>query len=259
MLSLKEQQSRRFKFFGAYVDPLTMEETLQCVDRTIQGRIVTQHVVINVAKLVMMQKDEKLREIVNTCPLINADGQGIVWGANLLGYKIPERVAGIDLFTNIVERAAAKGYRLYFLGAKKEVVEKLVRIFKAKYPTLQVAGYRDGYFKESEEPVIAEEIHASKADVLFVAMSSPKKEFFLKTYSRKMNVPFIMGVGGSFDVVTDQVKRAPLWMQKVGLEWFYRFLCEPQRMWRRYLLSNTIYFGMILKALITGEKRGALP
>lgn len=240
----------RVEFFGSLIDPLTMEETLEHVERIIAERRITQHVVVNVAKLVMMQKDEALREIVNSCELINADGQGIVWGANLLDLKIPERVAGIDLFENIVARSPQKKWRPYFLGARQEIVQKVVAIFRKKYPMLEVAGFRDGYFNREQEQGVAEAIRDSGADVLFVAMGSPQKEIFLNRYVDMMGVPFVMGVGGSFDVVAGHVKRAPVWMQKAGLEWFYRFACEPGRMWKRYLVTNVIFLGMILKAVL---------
>ena len=244
----------RINFFGAQIDPLTMLETLDSIEKIIDLRQPTQHVVVNVAKLVMMQKDTELQDIVNSCGLINADGQGIVWGAKLLGIGIPERVAGIDLFQNIVRMASERNYKLYFLGAKEEVVTKVVDLFESKYPRLQVAGFRNGYFNEKEEKEIVEDIHRSKADVLFVAMGSPNKEIFLNKYINDMAVPFVMGVGGSFDVVAGKTKRAPLWMQKIGLEWFYRFLCEPQRMWKRYLVSNTLFLGMVFKALLTRKR-----
>ena len=246
--NLSERQ--RVRFFNVEIDPLTVGETLHMVEDIIHSRCVTQHVVVNVAKLVMMQKDKKLCQIVNSCGLINADGWGVVWGANMLGNKIPERVAGIDLFLKLVELSAAKGYRPYFLGAKQEIVEKVVRHFESKYPNLEIAGYRNGYFGKEEEFKIAKDIGQSQADILFVAMSSPKKEIFLNQYSPLMGVPFVMGVGGSFDVVAGHVKRAPLWMQEKGLEWFYRLLSEPGRMWKRYLVTNTIFLGMILKALV---------
>jgi len=245
---------QRIEMFGAKIDPLTMQETLESIEKIIDQRQPTQHVVVNVAKLVMMQEDEKLRNIVNSCGLINADGQGIVWGAKLLGIGIPERVAGIDLFQNIVRMASERNYKLYFLGAKEEVVTKVVKLFEFRYPRLKVAGFRNGYFKEEEEAEIIEDIRRSEASVLFVAMGSPKKEIFLNKYINDMGVPFVMGVGGSFDVIAGVTKRAPVWMQRIGMEWFYRFLCEPRRMWRRYLVSNTIYLGMILKALVTGKK-----
>lgn len=244
----------RIDFFNAKIDPLTMEETLQRVEQIIQSQRHTQHVVVNVAKLVMMQKDQGLRDVVNSCGLINADGQGIVWGAKFLGKPIAQRVAGIDLFTHIVERASEKKWKLYFLGANAEVVRKVVEIFKEKYPRLQVAGYRDGYFKEDEEEEVVEDIRRCQPDVLFVAMSSPKKELFINKYMERLNVPFVMGVGGSFDVVAGVTKRAPMWMQKCGLEWFYRFLCEPRRMWRRYLVTNTIFLGMLLSAKMRGKE-----
>ncbi len=251
--------SSRIQFFGAFIDPLTMQETLSRVEQIILTRKPTQHVVINVAKLVMMQKDQKLREIVNSCELINADGQGVVWGANLLGHRIPERVAGVDLFIQIVKRAAQKGYRLYFLGAKQEIVNKVVQTFKTQYPSLKVAGWRDGYFLTQDETNVASTIAESKADILFVAMSSPQKEYFLNKYASVMNVPFIMGVGGSFDVVAGLTKRAPAWMQRFGLEWFYRFLCEPRRMWKRYFVTNSIYAGMVCRALVVRKNDSEIP
>ncbi len=244
---------KRIHFFNAWLDPLTMEETLRRVQDIIQERKPEQHVVINVAKLVLMQKNKELRDIVNSCGLINADGQGIVWGARLLGLQIPERVTGIDLFMNIVKLADRKNYKVYFLGAKETTVKRVVDILSSDAPGLQAAGCRNGYFSAEEEKGVAEAIRDSGADILFVAMSSPKKEFFLKKYLDLMQVPFTMGVGGSFDVVAGETLRAPLWMQQAGLEWFFRFLNEPGRMWKRYLVTNAIFFGMLLKALISGK------
>ena len=245
----------RIELFNAKIDPLTMDETLQSVERIIEGRVVTQHVVVNVAKLVMMQKDEKLREIVNSCGLINADGQGVVWGANMLGMKIPERVAGIDLFVKLIALAAEKGYRPYFLGARPHIVEKVARHFKSIHPKLEIAGWRDGYFQPREEREVAEKIRHSGADILFVAMSSPKKEIFLSEYSSVMEVPFVMGVGGSFDVVAGYVQRAPVWMQRLGLEWFHRMMAEPSRMGKRYLVTNAIFLTMMMKAVVKNAFR----
>lgn len=179
-------------------------------------------------------------------------------GANLIGAKIPERVAGIDLFINLVRLANDKGYKLFFLGARDEVVDKVSKTFKAKYPEIQIVGKRNGYFNEREENEVVDEIRASKADIMFVAMGSPQKEIFLNKHLNYMEIPFVMGVGGSFDVVAGVTKRAPMWMQKAGLEWFFRFLCEPKRMWKRYLVTNIIFLGMIIKALISGQKEPVL-
>lgn len=245
----------RVEFFGAWIDPLTMEESLRCVDEIIERKVPTQHVVVNVSKIVMMQKDRVLRQAVNSCGLINADGQGIVWGAKLLGVDIPERVTGIDLFVKIVERSPAKGYRIYLLGAKEEIVKRVADTFLIKYPGVQIAGYRNGYWKDEDEETVVQNIIDSKADCLFVAIPSPRKEIFLNKYVDRLNVPFVMGVGGSFDVVAGFVNRAPEWMQKAGLEWFYRLMAEPGRMWKRYLTSNAAYLAMLLKALFLGKGR----
>ena len=246
----QERHKERIKFFGTHIDPLTMKETLQRITEIIDKRETTQHVVINVAKLVMLQDNRELRDVINSCSLINADGAGIVWGARFLGHSIPERVAGIDLMQELVDLAAQKGYRVYFLGAMKDVVKQAIEAFAVRQSFLQVAGYHDGYFSKEEESEIVEQIKNSNADILFVGIPSPKKELFLNKYLKEMNVPFVMGVGGSFDVVAGRMRRAPLWMQKSGLEWFYRFLQEPARMWKRYLVTNLRYLGMLIKTKV---------
>lgn len=238
--------SKRIRVLGSNLDPLTMEETLQRVEEIIKKGEPTQHVVINASKINLMNENKELADIVNECPLINADGQSIVWASRLLGYKVPERVAGIDLFIKIIEICAMKGYKPYFFGAKEEVVRTVVEKFKEQYPNLKTAGYRNGYFKDEESEEIATRINESGADILFVAFSSPKKEFWIRKYQPIMRVPFAMGVGGSFDVVAGVTKRAPKWMQKCGLEWFYRFIQEPRRMFKRYIIGNIKFIKFVL-------------
>ncbi len=242
-------------FFGSYIDALTMPETIEAVESIIADRVPTQHVVVNVAKLVIMQQDEMVRDIVNACTLINVDGQGIVWGANMLGIHIPERVTGIDLFLNLIELADKKHYRVFFLGAHEEVVQRVIEIFSEKYPGMQVAGYNNGYYHKENEEQVVDKIRQSEADMLFVAMGSPQKEYFLNKYTEAMQVPFVMGVGGSFDVVAGVTRRAPAWMQRWGLEWFYRIVNEPRRMTPRYVRTNAAFFVMMMKALLFGKKK----
>lgn len=241
----------RINFFGVNLDIITMQETLERISEFIKNKNETggsvQHVVVNVAKLVYAQKDEQLKEIINACPLINVDGAGVILGAKFLGIDIPERVAGIDLMEKLIEYSAQNGYKPYFFGAKEEIVKKVVEIYKQKYPQLQIAGYRNGYYSEDEEAKVIEAIKGSDADILFVAMGSPKKEIFLNKYSKAMEIPFTMGVGGSFDVVAGKVKRAPMWMQKLHSEWLFRLIQEPKRMWKRYFVTNSIFLGMIFK------------
>lgn len=243
---------KRVKFLNTYVDALSMDETLDKIQEYIDNKACVQHVVINAGKVNLMQENKELTKIINECPLINADGQSIVWGSKILGNSIPERVAGIDIFTELVRISSEKGYKPYFFGAKEEVVSEVVKRFKKKYPTLQVAGYRNGYFKQEESKSIAEEINRSGADILFVAFSSPMKEFWIKENMDIMKVPFAMGVGGSFDVVAGKTKRAPKWMQRYGLEWFYRFIQEPRRMFRRYIVGNLKFCTIVGKEKIRG-------
>lgn len=218
------------KILGVRVDLIDLSHTLQIIDDFIVARKTHQLVVVNAAKIVKAVKDQQLKEIIATADLSGADGMPVVWASKLFGQKIPGRVNGTDLMEALVEKAAQKGYRIFFFGAKQEVVEKVVSVYQEQFPALQVAGYHHGYFTKEEEQQVAQKIGESKADILFVAFGTPKKEKFISAYKDIMNVPVIHGVGGSFDVVAGITKRAPLWLQKSGLELFYRFLQEPSRM-----------------------------
>ena len=238
----------RIQMLNSYIDNLTMLQSLNLIDQAVSDGKHIHHSVVNAGKIVLMQKDVQLRESVNSADLINADGQAVIWASKLLGKPLKERVAGIDLMQNLVELAHQKNYKIYCLGAKEEVVSKVVSHYKEKYSPKIIAGYRNGYFTKEEEPKIAKEIAESGANILLVAITSPKKENFLYENRETLKVVnFIMGVGGSFDVVSGLVKRAPLWMQRSGLEWFYRLIQEPKRMWKRYLIGNSKFIFLILK------------
>lgn len=239
--------SQRITMMGCQVDNLTMEETLQTIDGFIQSGKPHQHVVVNVDKLVKAAHDAELRRIINECALINVDGMPVVWASRLLGKPLKERVAGVDLFEALMQRSSRTGWRVFLLGAREEVVSEVKRQYEIKYPGLTVCGYRNGYWKPEEEAGVVEQIRAAQADLLFVAISSPKKEHFLGQYQEHMKIPFAMGVGGTFDVAVGRVKRAPVWMQKSGLEWFYRFLQEPRRMFRRYFIEDMAFVWLFLK------------
>ena len=233
---------------GCRIDNLSMEETLVRIEEFIRSGKPHQHVVVNVDKLVKASRDPELRRIVNDCALVNADGMPVVWAARLLGKPLKERVAGIDLFEALMRRAGEKGWRVFLLGAREEVVAAVAETYGRRYPQLAIAGWRNGYWKgEIEEAQVAEQVRASGADLLFVAISSPKKEQFLGRWQAEMKIPFAMGVGGSFDVAIGRVRRAPRWMQRSGLEWFYRFLQEPRRMFRRYFIDDMAFIWLFIK------------
>lgn len=237
----------RYPFLNTYVNALTMDQTIAFAEEMIHRRIPTQHVVINALKVNLMLEDTELQRIVNSCPLINADGMSTVWGARFLGVPVRERVAGVDLFIKLVERAAQTGYKIYLFGAKEEVVKKTKEVLEERYPGLQIVGYRNGYFTEEDEPDIVDDMAKSGADIMFVGFSSPKKEYWINRNLQMVNVPFVMGVGGSFDWVAGVTKRAPEWVEKCGLAWFFRLIQEPKRMWRRYLIGNPKYVMLVLK------------
>ena len=242
---------KRIYILNCPIDALTMQETLQLIDSAIKENKHLHQVVVNAAKLVKMQKDKDLYESVINADIINADGMAVVWASKILGKPLPERVTGIDLMQELVKLAYKRGYKIFFFGAKEEVVRKVVEKYSKEYSPEIIAGYRNGYYSEKEEPLIARQIAESGANILFVAISTPKKERFLYKYRNILkNVNFIMGVGGSFDVIAGKVKRAPKWMQKYGLEWFYRFLQEPKRMWKRAFVDNGKFLGLVVKEFI---------
>jgi N-acetylglucosaminyldiphosphoundecaprenol N-acetyl-beta-D-mannosaminyltransferase len=248
----------RIELMGCQVDNLSMEETLELIGEFITSGRPHQHVVVNVDKLVKARHTPELRRIINDCALINADGMPVVWAARLLGKPLKERVTGVDLFEALMRRAAEKGWRVFLLGAKEQTLARLKVLYAQKYPRLVLAGCRNGYWKPEEEAQVVEQIRQARPDILFVAISSPKKEQFLSSWQAHMKVPFAMGVGGTFDVAAGDVKRAPRWMQRSGFEWFYRFLQEPRRMFRRYFIEDMEFFVMLAKEMWR-RSRGGYP
>jgi N-acetylglucosaminyldiphosphoundecaprenol N-acetyl-beta-D-mannosaminyltransferase len=238
---------KRINFLGAPMDSGSMSDTVSSISERISSRRFTQHVVVNVAKIVNMRKDPELEKSVTECDIINIDGMGVVWGARFLGLQIEERVSGVDLFGELNAMAEREGLPVFYLGAKNEVVQKTEDVMRSKHPKLNIAGVHHGYFWDDERAVV-EQIKASGARLLFVAITSPKKENFINCWKDELGVDFVMGVGGTFDVVAGKVKRAPLWMQKCGLEWFYRVIQEPGRMWKRYLVTNSVFALLLIKA-----------
>jgi N-acetylglucosaminyldiphosphoundecaprenol N-acetyl-beta-D-mannosaminyltransferase len=237
----------RIKFLKYNLDDLTLEETVDRVVELINSGNTQQHVVLNASKIVLMERNKELAEIINSCAIINADGMSIVWASKILGHKLKGRVTGIDLMQNLLEVADKKGYRIFLLGGEEEVVKIAVNKIQGKYKNLTVAGYRNGYFKKSEELKIVKQINDSNCQILFLGFSSPNKEFFLNDYKNLLKVPFCMGVGGSFDIIAEKYKRAPKRIQKVGLEWFYRYLQEPRRLWKRYTINNLLFVMLVFR------------
>lgn len=236
----------KITFLGTQMDSMNMSEAVEQIKIDIQSNKFIQHCVVNVAKLVNMKKDPELKKSVESCDIINIDGMGVVWGARWCGHHVPERVAGVDLFHSLLEMSAENDLPVFLLGAKQDVVSKTAENIMLKNPKLKVAGFHHGYFWDDEEAIV-NKIKESGAKLLFVAITSPKKENFINKWQDKLGVNFVMGVGGTFDVVAGKVNRAPVWMQNNGLEWLYRVIQEPGRMWKRYLVTNSKFAWLLIK------------
>ena len=216
--------------FGLDIQALTMGQVLDVVDQTIRQHRRLLICAVNAAKIVNMRRNAALGEAVLTSDMILADGMSIVAASRLLRRGLPERVAGIDLMNRILRRASRRGYRVYCLGATEEVLAAAIERMKADNPGVMIVGSHHGYFSEEQEARIVDDIQAARPDVLFVAMTSPKKELFLARWSAEMGAAVYHGVGGSFDVLAGKAKRAPAIWQRLGLEWLYRVIQEPRRM-----------------------------
>ncbi|MEM1161655.1 MAG: WecB/TagA/CpsF family glycosyltransferase [Pseudomonadota bacterium] len=249
MTAAQDQRAVRRHVLGCPVDPVTLDHAADLAVRAMHSGGRMQHCAVNTAKLVAMRRNPELAADVTSSDLITADGMGLVLAARLTGQSLPERVTGIDLMQKLMGRCAQDGLRPYLLGARPHVLEKAASRLEAQFHGLRIAGLQHGYFSPGEEAEIVSTINASGADCLFVALPTPGKERFLARHGHALNVPFVMGVGGSFDVIAGHVRRAPRWMQGAGLEWVYRLCQEPRRMWRRYLVTNSIFAVLLCRAL----------
>lgn len=233
--------------FDVRIDASKLEEVLHAADHAIasRGRLLVG--VVNAAKLVRMARDEQLRRAVIGADVVLADGMSVVWACRLLWRRLPERVAGIDLMTRLLERANQRQYRVYCLGARESVISSVADQIRRRFPGVQLVGARNGYFTEGDESSVANEVASARPDILFVGMTSPKKEHFIAQWAPKMNVPVCHGVGGAFDVLAGVIKRAPVAMQRAGLEWLYRVAQEPKRLGKRYVVTNTLFALMVAR------------
>lgn len=234
---------------GCPVDRLSFSEAEAEICRRIEACLPTHVVFVNAAKVVNYRRDRRLRIAVDRADLLLADGVPVVWASWLMGRPLPGRVNGTDLMERMIQIAAERGYRAFFLGARREVLDQAIEKLKRCHPNLLISGSCDGYFRPDQEQAIIAEIVCSRAQLVFLAMSSPKKEVWVDENLRRLGPITCQGVGGSIDVVAGITRRAPLWMQRFGLEWFFRLLQEPRRMWRRYLETNSKFIWIVGKDL----------
>lgn len=229
----------------------TVEELIQAVRTGERGILST----VNVAILMMMRSSPRLQRFIDASRWTVADGQPLVWASHLWQQPLPERVAGIDLIDRLCARAVQEDIGVYFLGAESDIVRSAVGILQARHRGLDVRGYADGYFRPDQAPARARAVAESGAGLLFVAMGVPRQEHFIEEQWDNLGAQVVVGVGGSLDVIAGRRKRAPAFVQRAGLEWAYRLAQEPRRLFRRYLVTNSQFLGLISWSAIAQVSR----
>ena len=247
--------NKRITVMNTTVDVLSMQDTIDLVEEYILNKIPLHLMGVNADKINELNKNPQLKTIVNGCGVINADGASVVLASRFLGKPLPERVAGIDLMQRLLELSNQKGYSVYFLGARQEIVEEMVMILRNQYPKLIIKGFRNGYFRREDWNLIAEEVRVCSPDIVFVGITSPLKEYLVDYLQSQHLDRVFMGVGGSFDVLSGKIPRAPKWMQKLNLEWLFRVLQEPKRLFKRYFYGNLQFLCKVLREKIGVETK----
>lgn len=241
---------RKFELFGLNYTDVTLDEAVKQIEKFIRRKMAHMVFTMGAELIVRANCDEGLREIYLNSDMLTVDSMVVYFSAKLLGKPLREPVNAVRLMFKFLKTALLKSYHLYFLGAREEVVKEAVENVKSTYSNIKIVGWHDGYFSLNNDAEIVNEIKEKKADVLFVAMSSPLKEKFISKNLKELNVPVCIGVGGSFDILAGVCKLAPKWVSKIGLEWFYRLIQEPKRLWKRYLVTNSIFIWLVLKEFI---------
>lgn len=245
----------RADVLGCAVDRLTLDQSLErCAAALVDGTFL-QQVSVNAAKVVAAREDGTLRDFIRDAELVNPDGISVVWASRLLGDALPERVTGIDLMQRLLILAEERGYGVYLLGAERGMLERAVARLRVLHPRLRLAGYRDGYFDASDAPGVREHIRAAGAQLLFVAMGSPRSEHWLAAHGRETGVSLAMGVGGAVDVIAGKARRAPQLMQGLGLEWLFRLGQEPRRLLGRNL-ESVAFVRLLVRELRSRRRAG---
>ena len=236
----------RIPLLGSWADSLTIDEAVGFVGDMIRAGGWHLIVATNANKLWQVRRDKRLAGVMDRAALIIPEWAA-VWGAARLGRPLRGFIAGISLMQRLLPEAERMGWRVYFLGARPEIVERMVALLRKDYPSLQIAGWHHGYFKPDNTPEIRQQIADSGADLMFVAMGSPKQEYWLDEYGPTLGVKVALGVGGSFDVLSGFKKDTPSWARGRGLEWIYRLWLDPKNLWKRYLITNTWFVWAIAR------------
>jgi len=243
---------RKMEILGVKVSVTNLAAACETIGQWISVKQKAYICIAPVSTIVECQKDEQYRLIVNKADMTTPDGMPLVWLGRVKGEKTIGRTYGPDLLLRLCELSQKTGYRHYFFGGSAKTIQLLPLRLKEQFPKLNIVGnfsppFRDGYDQENEE--IINKINAANPDILWVGLGSPKQDYWMHVHRSKLNCPVIVGVGAAFDFVAGTKPQAPIWMRRIGLEWFFRLVCEPHRLWRRYLIGNTQFIYLLIKDL----------
>ncbi|MCG8432325.1 MAG: WecB/TagA/CpsF family glycosyltransferase, partial [Candidatus Omnitrophica bacterium] len=245
---------RRINILGVAIDNVNSQEAIGVIRRSILSKRCNIVVTPNVDHIMQLQKDSELRRIYDEALLVLPDGAPILWAARVRGRTFKEKVSGADIFPKICQEAALYDFKVFLLGGRPNAAAKTAEVLKGDIPSLQIVGiYSPPYGFENdsrENQKIIQMIKTAAPDILFVGLGTPKQEKWIYANCKDYYVPISMGVGASFEFYSGIIRRAPLWMQQKGLEWFWRLIQEPRRLWKRYLVDDWKFFILVLKQRI---------
>lgn len=245
--------NRKIRFLDVEFDALTVEQAADEAERFIREGRARRITVLNVALYVWCRSDRRLLAFFRASDVVLPDGMGIYYASRLLGDPTPGVSNAVLLMFELLRRAEGKGYGVFLLGTRPEILERVERRLHATYPALSIVGSHHGYFGIEDEAEIVSRIAGSGARILFLGLSTPKREDFLTRHQHELGVPVSVPVGGAFDVVAGVYKLAPGWVRVIGLEWLFRLIQEPRRLWKRYLISNSVFAVLVLREFLVGR------
>lgn len=242
------QHPRRVAVLGVEFDALTLTGAVERIVEAMQARRTMVVCTVNVATMLRARRNPRLRAYIRRADVVVADGQPIVWASRLLGDALPERIGGVDLAARLMARCARDGLRVHFLGGSSEVVAEAARRTLLEHPSLQLS-HADGYFGENEAEARARAVRDADVRLVLVGMGVPRQEYFIDSQRALLSTSVAIGVGGSFDVISGRLRRAPALLQRAGLEWLVRLMQEPRRLLWRYVESNSWFIAVLLMEL----------
>ena len=243
----------KVEILGISIDTLSMEEVLDRIEGFVLSRKSSKIFYANPHVVLMAQKYPELASHLKNADIVLPDGYGIVLAGKLLKLPIKWRVIGLDALLHLSELASERGWKLYLLGARKDVLEKSIKALEEKFKGINIVGSHHGYFSGAEENLVVKDIERKKPDIVIVCMGVGKQESFINKYSQALSAPVFFGNGAALDFISGRLKRAPFWMQKCGLEWIFRFFQEPRRLWKRYTIGNILFMKLLLKEWIRSD------